>query len=288
MEQIRRVAGDYDRRHDPHGHCAGDAQLPASAAVGHAAGATSSASTSDTHAEVSDFGNFLQHPENREHLSFELHEDGYDIADHQAGGKARRARKWNRPAGNIGNGRAAAGLARPACSAAPPLTGESRSQTGRSADASEPASADPPVSPQPPSRSAEAAGDEALPAPPAEAIAATASRRESGGCKPSPARRTIPSHASGTDEEVFDPATATAYRRGAGHRAGQLSWTRRRGPVSGAARRRRAAHVPTAGQPPKATSDTFTIVDFYESKMSEYDSGFVFVPLEKLQAAARA
>ena len=41
--------------------------------------------------------------------------------------------------------------------------------------------------------------------------------------------------------------------------------------------------IPTAGQPPKAVSETFTIVDFYESKMSEYDSGFVFVPIKKLQ-----
>ncbi len=41
--------------------------------------------------------------------------------------------------------------------------------------------------------------------------------------------------------------------------------------------------IPTAGQPPKAVSETFTVVDFYESKMSEYDSGFVFVPLQKLQ-----
>ena len=35
--------------------------------------------------------------------------------------------------------------------------------------------------------------------------------------------------------------------------------------------------------PPKAVSDTFTIVDFYESKMSEYDSNFVFVPIAELQ-----
>jgi lipoprotein-releasing system permease protein len=41
--------------------------------------------------------------------------------------------------------------------------------------------------------------------------------------------------------------------------------------------------LPTSGTPPKAVSDTFTIVDFYESKMSEYDSSFVFVPIEKLQ-----
>jgi len=40
---------------------------------------------------------------------------------------------------------------------------------------------------------------------------------------------------------------------------------------------------PTAGTPPKAESDIFTIVDFYESKMSEYDSSFVFMPLDRMQ-----
>ncbi|MGE0609970.1 MAG: ABC transporter permease [Pirellulales bacterium] len=40
---------------------------------------------------------------------------------------------------------------------------------------------------------------------------------------------------------------------------------------------------PSAGTPPKAVDDLFTIVDFYESKMSEYDSNLVFVPLRKLQ-----
>jgi len=40
---------------------------------------------------------------------------------------------------------------------------------------------------------------------------------------------------------------------------------------------------PTVGQPPKAVSDNFTIVDFYECKMSEYDSKFVFMPIRKLQ-----
>jgi lipoprotein-releasing system permease protein len=39
----------------------------------------------------------------------------------------------------------------------------------------------------------------------------------------------------------------------------------------------------TAGMPPKVTSDNFTIVDLYESKMSEYDSNFVFVPIRELQ-----
>ena len=40
---------------------------------------------------------------------------------------------------------------------------------------------------------------------------------------------------------------------------------------------------PTAGAPPTAVSDKFTIVDFYESKMLEYDSMFVFMPIKELQ-----
>ena len=40
---------------------------------------------------------------------------------------------------------------------------------------------------------------------------------------------------------------------------------------------------PTAGVPPKAVSDNFTIVDFYESRMAEYDATFVFAPIRKLQ-----
>ncbi len=38
-----------------------------------------------------------------------------------------------------------------------------------------------------------------------------------------------------------------------------------------------------AATPPEPVHDNFTIVDFYESKMSEYDSSFAFVPLESLQ-----
>ncbi len=41
--------------------------------------------------------------------------------------------------------------------------------------------------------------------------------------------------------------------------------------------------MPTAGTPPKAVTDNFTIIDFYESKMSEYDSNFVFAPIERVQ-----
>lgn len=40
---------------------------------------------------------------------------------------------------------------------------------------------------------------------------------------------------------------------------------------------------PTAATPPRAIDDRFTVVDFYECKMSEYDNSFVFVPLSRLQ-----
>jgi lipoprotein-releasing system permease protein len=39
----------------------------------------------------------------------------------------------------------------------------------------------------------------------------------------------------------------------------------------------------SAGMPPKVISQNFTVVDFYESKMSEYDSGFAFIPLSAMQ-----
>jgi lipoprotein-releasing system permease protein len=40
---------------------------------------------------------------------------------------------------------------------------------------------------------------------------------------------------------------------------------------------------PKAGTPPTGVSQNLTVVDFYESKMSEYDSSFVFVPIHEMQ-----
>ncbi len=40
---------------------------------------------------------------------------------------------------------------------------------------------------------------------------------------------------------------------------------------------------PSSGSSPRAIEQRFTVVDFYESKMSEYDSTFAFVPIEMLQ-----
>ena len=38
-----------------------------------------------TQSNVSDFSKYLQHPENRKKMSFDLREDGYDVRDHQGG-----------------------------------------------------------------------------------------------------------------------------------------------------------------------------------------------------------
>lgn len=40
---------------------------------------------------------------------------------------------------------------------------------------------------------------------------------------------------------------------------------------------------PSAGNTPRAINEFFTVVDFYESKMSEYDATFAFVPMDVLQ-----
>lgn len=41
--------------------------------------------------------------------------------------------------------------------------------------------------------------------------------------------------------------------------------------------------LPSTGRPPKPVHAQFTVVDLYESKMSEYDSSFAFMPLAELQ-----
>ena len=183
---------------------------------------------------MSDFGKYLQHPANREAMSFDLREGGYDIRDHQAGPEAPERKQMAR--GRLG---------------ASPRDGPRRRSSSGSIE-------------KPPS---------------------SRRRGRSAGGR----RRAIPSPADPfagrpAAENRFDPGQAAAHRRGAGHRHGQLphatrartgSWLLPGDDVK--------LTFPTVGQPPKAVSDNFTIVDFYESKMSEYDSNFVFVPIRKLQ-----
>ena len=182
-----------------------------------------------THSQVSDFGCYLQHPDNREKLSFNLHDGGYDTRDHQAGAEGAdrsqmRAAGWQHRRWGAQRDKAFR------------IPGDERNA----------AEDDAPVGKSNPF--AKRSGDRAT----------------------TPADEFDPE----TDQHtgiVLGMALASFRDKGGADRFLALPGDDVK------------VTLPTSGTPPKAVSDTFTIVDFYESKMSEYDSSFVFVPIEKLQ-----
>ncbi|NCX97960.1 MAG: ABC transporter permease [Planctomycetia bacterium] len=214
-----------------------------------------------THASVSDFGRYLQHPANREQLSFGLREGGYDTVDSQTGGseptrpalegagwphrrmRVERERVWRE---KLEAERAAAG--QPA------------------ADSSE--------GPGNPVRPVDQQVDAVL-----AATAGTESAPDTAAPKPAdPFRKARPEEGTRMDpaKEQFTgvvPGIGLASFRDSNGVDRFLVLPGDDVKVT----------FPTAGTPPKAVSDTFTVVDFYESKMSEYDSNFVFVPIAALQ-----
>ena len=214
-----------------------------------------------THAGVSDFGRYLQHPSNRRQLSFELRDGGYDTVDSQAGGAdptrpALEGAGWPHRRMRVARER----LWREKLEA-------ERTSKG-SADEPEPARAGPvrPVDQQ------------------VDAVLAATTGEVTG------------------DGEAAETAPADPFRRARPEEGVRMDPAKEQFtgivPGIGLASFRDTSGVdrflvlpgddvkvtfPTAGTPPKAVSDTFTIVDFYESKMSEYDSNFVFVPIATLQ-----
>lgn len=170
-----------------------------------------------TYASVSDFGQFLQHPANRQQLQFTLREGGYDGYDHQASDPSRASPRPQLPMSGWSYRRQKARYARPVAVA----------------DGSQ--SRDP--------------------------------FQNSSTSKP----------------EVFDPAQQT--HTGAVLGIGLCAYRALNGSDEFLALPGDDVEIsyPSAGMPPQVRSAKFTIVDFYESKMSEYDSSFVFVPLGELQ-----
>ena len=171
-----------------------------------------------THADVSDFARFLQHPENRRGLSFNLRDGGYDVFDHQAGNEAKartqlksagwKYRRW-------------------------------MAEWQKSLESS-----------QQPTHS------------PTE------------GANPFQARTAANTFDAAREQHtgVVLGISLASYRTAQGEDRFLV--------VPGSDVQ---LMLPTAGTPPKVNSDNFTVVDFYESKMSEYDASFVFVPLETIQ-----
>ncbi len=215
-----------------------------------------------THAAVSDFGDFLQHPRNRQQLSFDLRDGGYDTqieaggnnvplrpALENAGWPHRRDRVeqekiWREQQARLG------GPVRPLDQQVDAVLAATEDQAAV-ADA--------------------AAAEETTAAFVADDGAAGASPID-----PFKAARPDEGHTMDPSTEQFTgivPGIGLASFR---DRVGVDRFLILPGDDV-------KVTFPTAGTPPKAVSNTFTVVDFYESKMSEYDSNFVFVPLEDLQ-----
>ena len=216
-----------------------------------------------THAGVSDFGRYLQHPANRSQLSFDLREGGYDTIDSQAGGTeptrpALEAAGWPHRRMRVERER---------------LWRERLEAGGGQAAETSAGGSDPPPASGGPTRTVDQQVDAVLAAtsaePDAESAAATPADpfrqvRPEEGTRMDPAREQFTGIVPGIGLASF--RDSTGIDRFLVLPGDDVKVT-----------------FPTAGTPPKAVSDTFTVVDFYESKMSEYDSNFVFVPIAALQ-----
>jgi lipoprotein-releasing system permease protein len=213
-----------------------------------------------THGQVSDFNRYLQHPENRKQLSFELRDGGYDTIDHQATEANPRPRERMEFAGWKYRRMKAQFEADASARAAP-----TEAQPAADGEASEP----------PP----EEVVHEGFVYRRVEKADTPAGEPAQGGGE----RPVNPFAEQGLPAHQFDPAreTHTGVVMGIAlgsfpGRDGKMRFLVLPGDDV-------KLTVPTAGTPPKAASDTFTVVDFYESKMSEYDANFVFLPIRKLQ-----
>lgn len=207
-----------------------------------------------THSQVSDFGRYLQHPDNREALSFNLHDGGYDVFDHQAGGSGKergqmRTAGWQHRRWWAQRDKAFELHRGDQQPAANDQANDHDSEQVATVEGAEPA-------------------DKAPQAP-------TASNN--------PFANRTSQAATEQVEAEFDPETH--QHTGIVLGIALASFRDQKGMDRFLALPGDDVKVtlPTSGMPPKAVSDMFTLVDFYESKMSEYDSSFAFVPIDKLQ-----
>lgn len=189
-----------------------------------------------TYADVSDFRQYLLHPENRQKLNFLLREDGYGDEDHELPPSGWRYRRLK--AAYEREYEAQQKLLRAALN--PSGAGE------------QPVTSNPPA-PQDPVQNV-----------PQDPLAAT-----------------------GGEAAVFDSAREQRTGIIIGIAIGSVRQRNAKGEVVDYFLCRPGDDVvvafPSAGESPTARYDQCTVVDFYESKMSEYDSGFAFVPLVWLQ-----
>ncbi|MCA9263482.1 MAG: ABC transporter permease [Planctomycetales bacterium] len=215
----------------------------------------------ETYAHVSDFGKYLLHPANRDSLSFELREGGYDDRLGVAGWMHRR----NRVA-----------LER-AYAAQQAAWDRAQQPTPSSTPANSPAALSTVMDPaQTPMVSEPDPGQQF-----ASDTVTTSDQVTSQIADP------FAGYQAAEQPEVFDPMVSQRTGIVMGIAISSLKHRNEAGEVVDYFLCRPGDDVmvtfPTAGTPPKIAYDTFTVVDLYESKMSEYDAGFAFVPIERIQ-----
>ncbi|MBQ9372290.1 MAG: ABC transporter permease [Thermoguttaceae bacterium] len=267
-----------------------------------------------TNEKVTAISQYLQHPENRKHLSFDLHEDGYDVqnplfgADSpvrvrlaDAGWKKRRAdaeyERYRR--------QEEAQRRKEYEQSHKPDSSPESANVVADAEQEEEEEGDSPydaaLSLLPPAPNYDEAEDEATEssAPDAPIVDASLDQYNDFTRGPSVLR--------GNPFEEFarfrtEIDKATTQETGAIIGVGLVSGVRRRykNPDTGQEEiRENLATIPgadvtlsflaasTENALPSIVYDRFTIVDFYECHMAEYDDSFVFVPIDKLQYLRR-
>jgi lipoprotein-releasing system permease protein len=204
-----------------------------------------------THAHVSDFAKYLQHPENRRKLSFDLRENGYDVVDYQNPENAVPRPDLERAGWNYRR-----------------MWGE-RKRAMRQIEAAE---------------EARRRQFEQRPAPNGETSQAQApdhNRPHDPFAARNAARR------AEEIESEFDESKAQhvgiIIGKGLISQYQAQDHADRFLAIPGDDVQITVPSAATAAAPLRGISRPFTVVDVYESKMSEYDSQFVFVPLRELQ-----
>ena len=205
----------------------------------------------ETYADVSDVSQYLLHPENQNKLSFDLHVRNYDDRIGAAGWLYRKKRA---------------------------ALQKSYEQQRKDHEAFLRAQAE--------------AESEALPVgTPKSGITAVEQASPSEVVADSSAAPLVndpfAAHVPDDEYQVFDPATEQHTGIVLGIAIGSVRQRDSKGDVHDYFVCRPGDDVtvtfPSAGMPPKPIHNSFTVVDFYESKMSEYDSSIAFVPIDELQ-----
>ncbi len=239
----------------------------------------------NTYASVSDFSKFLLHPENQRMLSFQLHESGYapDRSGFPESG-------WNYRRRVAENAKYADALRRE-IEMETERNKKLRDQIQRAPMSDNASPREIPLLPdKPPEFESQLAAVESNSVNPGSADGQTSPSNTAVANNGPSAKPTFDAQPTSEEElraSIFDPAVSQHEGIVLGIGVGSSRYRSADGAVEDIYFIRPGDDVtvtfPTAGSPPTAVNEKFTVVDFYESKMSDYDMTFAFMSLEKLQ-----